>query len=252
MDKQTESWRSEVTSPVHLGPGGGAAPNQSLSPISPSFVLSFLFLFGGAACGILVPRPGIEPAPLAVRARSPNHWTARELLPSHPLAITMQNMVAPGGVCGAPTGGLYTLPSLRQVFWLTGSLLIIGLASMVIPTIGWRWLIRITSIPGIVLTVAFMVTKLMGSLLASPPAGPVALLPHTYLSHVHLSPYVSICLSRRTWKGCFGRVNAQALSRRCECRICLGESRQAGMAGVWGAGGRPAGKTGLCADYKGP
>ena len=29
-------------------------------------------------CGILVPQPGIEPMPLVVRARSPNHWTARE------------------------------------------------------------------------------------------------------------------------------------------------------------------------------
>ncbi|KAJ8782931.1 hypothetical protein J1605_009539 [Eschrichtius robustus] len=43
-----------------------------------------------------------------------------------------------------------------MVFWLAGSLLVIGLASVVIPTIGWRWLIRITSIPGVVLTVAFM------------------------------------------------------------------------------------------------
>ena len=31
------------------------------------------------ACGILVPRPGIKPAPPAVEARSPNHWTAREV-----------------------------------------------------------------------------------------------------------------------------------------------------------------------------
>ena len=31
------------------------------------------------ACGILVPRPGIEPGALAVRALSPNHWTARQL-----------------------------------------------------------------------------------------------------------------------------------------------------------------------------
>ena len=30
------------------------------------------------ACGILVPRPGIEPGPLAVAARSLNHWTDRE------------------------------------------------------------------------------------------------------------------------------------------------------------------------------
>ena len=30
------------------------------------------------ACGILVPRPGIEPGPMAVKALSPNHWTVRE------------------------------------------------------------------------------------------------------------------------------------------------------------------------------
>ena len=31
------------------------------------------------ACGILVPQPGIEPAPPAVEARRPNHWTTREV-----------------------------------------------------------------------------------------------------------------------------------------------------------------------------
>ncbi|RLW00156.1 hypothetical protein DV515_00009218 [Chloebia gouldiae] len=36
-----------------------------------------------------------------------------------------------------------------------GILLIIGLASMVNPTIGWRWLTRIASIPGILLILAF-------------------------------------------------------------------------------------------------
>ena len=30
------------------------------------------------AWGILVPQPGIEPRPSAVKPRSPNHWTARE------------------------------------------------------------------------------------------------------------------------------------------------------------------------------
>ena len=34
------------------------------------------------AYGILVPLPGIEPGPPAVEARSPNHWTAREV-PGH-------------------------------------------------------------------------------------------------------------------------------------------------------------------------
>ena len=31
-----------------------------------------------AACGILVPRPGIKPGPMAVKALSPNPWTTRE------------------------------------------------------------------------------------------------------------------------------------------------------------------------------
>ena len=31
------------------------------------------------ACGILVPQPGIEPAPPALAACSVNHWTAREV-----------------------------------------------------------------------------------------------------------------------------------------------------------------------------
>ncbi|XP_038010872.1 putative transporter SVOPL isoform X1 [Motacilla alba alba] len=48
----------------------------------------------------------------------------------------------------------YMLP-LSQVFWLAGSLLIIGLASVVNPTMGWRWLIRIASIPGILLILVF-------------------------------------------------------------------------------------------------
>ncbi|KAM6435760.1 putative transporter SVOPL isoform 2-T2 [Liasis olivaceus] len=48
----------------------------------------------------------------------------------------------------------YILP-LSQVFWLSGSLLIIGMASVVNPTIGWQWLIRIASIPGIILLLAF-------------------------------------------------------------------------------------------------
>ena len=35
-----------------------------------------------AACRILVPQPGIEPAPSAVKAQSPHHWTARDFPPS--------------------------------------------------------------------------------------------------------------------------------------------------------------------------
>ena len=32
----------------------------------------------GGACRILIPPSGMEPVPPAVRAQSPNHWTARE------------------------------------------------------------------------------------------------------------------------------------------------------------------------------
>ena len=30
------------------------------------------------ACGILVPQPGVEPRPWALKVRSPSHWTTRE------------------------------------------------------------------------------------------------------------------------------------------------------------------------------
>ena len=40
----------------------------------------FIYLFIGnlAACGILVPQPGIEPRSLVVKAQNLNHWTSRE------------------------------------------------------------------------------------------------------------------------------------------------------------------------------
>ena len=41
--------------------------------------LLFLF-FAHVACRILVPRPGIEPMLSAMKAQSPNHWTARGFL----------------------------------------------------------------------------------------------------------------------------------------------------------------------------
>ena len=38
------------------------------------------FCFGSTtrACGVLVPQPGVKPAPPAVDAHSLNHWTPRE------------------------------------------------------------------------------------------------------------------------------------------------------------------------------
>uniref|UniRef100_A0A8B9TWW5 SVOP like n=1 Tax=Anas platyrhynchos TaxID=8839 RepID=A0A8B9TWW5_ANAPL len=85
--------------------------------------------------------------------------------PSYIWFVFLRTMVG-GGVSGHAQGLIikteflptkyrgYMLP-LSQVFWLAGSLLIIGLASVVNPTIGWRWLIRIASIPGIILILVF-------------------------------------------------------------------------------------------------
>lgn len=43
------------------------------------FVL-FCFVFGcGVTCGILLPWPGIQPVSPTLEARSPNHWTPREV-----------------------------------------------------------------------------------------------------------------------------------------------------------------------------
>ena len=58
---------------------------------SPSF-----FFFGCGACGIFVPRPGIEPRPMAVKASSPNHWTAREFqrIP-YPFSTSPQYLLQP-------------------------------------------------------------------------------------------------------------------------------------------------------------
>ena len=39
----------------------------------------FIFWPCHMACGILVPQPGIKPAPPAVGVRSPNCWTTREV-----------------------------------------------------------------------------------------------------------------------------------------------------------------------------
>ena len=53
------------------------------SPESGEFCFVFVFLPCCMACGILVPQPGIEPGPTAVKAPSPNHWTTRDLPGEH-------------------------------------------------------------------------------------------------------------------------------------------------------------------------
>ena len=43
-----------------------------------------LFIFGYAACEILVSQPGMEPVPLALEVQSLIHWTAKEVRESFP------------------------------------------------------------------------------------------------------------------------------------------------------------------------
>ena len=45
-----------------------------------TFSIQFYFLLHPAAFGNLVPLPGIEPWPPAVKRQCPNHWTTREFL----------------------------------------------------------------------------------------------------------------------------------------------------------------------------
>ena len=52
------------------------------------FFLIFIFSPCRVACGILVPQPGIEPVPPAVKAWSLNHWTTREVLLFNYLHLT--------------------------------------------------------------------------------------------------------------------------------------------------------------------
>ena len=56
-----------------------ALSNHLLTIFLEITVRLFFFWPHHAACGILVPGPGVEPGPSSVRAQSPNHWTAREV-----------------------------------------------------------------------------------------------------------------------------------------------------------------------------
>ena len=62
---------------VNLGASHTSFWNGNNSSLSLFF--TFFPIFCHAACGILVPQPGIEPVPPTVEVRCLNHWTAREV-----------------------------------------------------------------------------------------------------------------------------------------------------------------------------
>lgn len=48
-----------------------------------------------------------------------------------------------------------SLLPLASVFWMVGSMLIIVLGMTVVPTLGWRWMIRISIVPSVILIILF-------------------------------------------------------------------------------------------------
>ena len=66
-----------------------ALATEVFLPCQGSNLFCCLFWSRRAACGILVPRPGIEPKPPALEVWSLNHWTAREV----------QGGILMGGLC---------------------------------------------------------------------------------------------------------------------------------------------------------
>ncbi|CAK6983747.1 putative transporter SVOPL [Scomber scombrus] len=86
--------------------------------------------------------------------------------PSYGWFIFLRSMVG-CGVAGVSQGFVlktefipakhraFLLP-LASVFWMTGSMLIIVLGMLVVPTMGWRWMIRLSLTPSIILIFLFM------------------------------------------------------------------------------------------------
>ncbi|KAI1883349.1 hypothetical protein AGOR_G00230510 [Albula goreensis] len=85
--------------------------------------------------------------------------------PSYGWFIFLRSMVG-CGVAGTSQGFVlktefiparyraYLLP-LSSVFWMLGSMLIIILGMTVVPTLGWRWMIRLSIIPSLILILLF-------------------------------------------------------------------------------------------------
>ena len=88
-----------------------AREEQAISPESVFFIFYlFIFWLHFTACGILVPWPGIEPGPTAVKAPSLNHWTAREIP-----RTSLEDKCCGKGGCRPPPGLKTQCPYFHQV-----------------------------------------------------------------------------------------------------------------------------------------
>ena len=73
--------------------------DSNTPPLGNIWVTPFL-CWPRAACGILVPRPGLRPVPPAVGARSPDSWRTRELPESVLSSVSSAHIVT--GLCFPP------------------------------------------------------------------------------------------------------------------------------------------------------
>ena len=73
-------WREVTLGSPYLRDRELCSINFRIQPLHKLFEIGFCFLPQCSACGIFVPRPGIEPRPFAVEVRHPKHQNAKEFL----------------------------------------------------------------------------------------------------------------------------------------------------------------------------
>ena len=97
------------------------------------FYLQYFFSLHHVACGILVPWPGMEPAPLAVKVQSLNHWTTRQFpslvfMKTHVILLSLLSYILGfcKNFCGHPSMLLmyrfkwsFDLFQTQGSFWIT-------------------------------------------------------------------------------------------------------------------------------------
>ena len=84
----------------------------------------FFFWPCHAACGILVPQPGIEPTSPALEARNLNHWTAREV-PNLDFKVSPRRTLTGQALQITDVGLVRELPLVQQLCVVPANLIII-------------------------------------------------------------------------------------------------------------------------------
>ncbi|XP_032804853.2 putative transporter SVOPL isoform X2 [Petromyzon marinus] len=125
----------------------------------------FGFMLSSGPCGFLADRYGRWKVLLLVTIWS-SYWSGiSSFSPTYGWFVFLRFLMG-CGIGGQSQGFVLMsefMPStargrvlpMSQVFWVLGSLLEVVLAYLILPTLGWAWLIRISTIPSFVLLIAF-------------------------------------------------------------------------------------------------